>query len=69
MSRMEGRDCCRAALLTSISKPPSPLTASATSFLQKASSRRSPGIAIALRPAALISAITSLTSASSAANN
>ena len=54
-SRMEARVCWRPALLTRMSSPPSPRTASSTSVRQKASSRRSPGIASPVRPSALIS--------------
>ena len=56
----------RRALLTRISRPPRPRTASSTSRLQKASSRISPGIDNAVRPSAFMSSTTSRASSSSA---
>jgi hypothetical protein len=66
MSRMEAFDCCRAALQARMSIPPNFCAACSTSFWQKASSRRSPGMATPLRPALLMSLITSCASGSSA---
>ncbi|MDR6764424.1 hypothetical protein J2Y38_004657 [Flavobacterium sp. 2755] len=65
ISRMESCACCLAALLITMSKPPSAFTACSSSERQKFSSLKSPGIATAFLPSAFQSAITSLASSSS----
>ena len=65
MSRIESRRLLSARVAHDDVEAAKPLTASATSFWQNVSSRRSPGIATPMRPSALISAMTSCASGSS----